>query len=152
MKSEGWARCCCTPWSCYAGFDHVVCSSTAAKLASGGDICDANMVCVFDKSVSRRTGRRYQDCLARSYSGRSDPSRLYPLTHFSVSGEEGKQEGGDCGSAVGGQGWQCKLSFRRSPIKMKWGDFPEVISAALGHTLCKEDSSCKIGGHRRSRR
>jgi len=91
MKSEGVGKMLLYTASgaSMPGFDHVFASQAAAKLASIGDICDADMVCVFDKRGLKTYKADDVKIVGKVFTQdeRDPKSRLYPLTLFRKSGE-----------------------------------------------------------------
>src|SRR5688500_11371495 len=91
MRSEGVGRMLLyTPnGSLMPGFDRVVFSKqVSTRLASVGDICDADIVCVFDKAgLKTFKANDVEKCLQDE---RDPNSRLYPLTLFRKNGEREK--------------------------------------------------------------
>ena len=69
----------------FPGFDQVVfAKNTTAKLAAVGELCDAGMVCVFDKDGLRTYAA--SDCKVEgkifTHDDRDKKTKLYPLTLF----------------------------------------------------------------------
>ena len=93
MQSEGVGKMLLyTPdGSQFPGFDNVVFAKAASeKLASVGDLCDAGMVCVFDKAGLRTFKETEINVQGKVFTqdARDSKTRLYPLTLFRKTSEK----------------------------------------------------------------
>lgn len=98
------------------GFDRVIFAKQAScKLASVGELCDANMVCVFNKNSLETYRADDVKIVGKPFTSdaRDPQSRLYPLTLHRKSGEK----------ASPSRALQVSVSCGGVP----WNQFPETI-------------------------
>jgi transposase InsO family protein len=115
------------------GFDRVVfAKNTAEKLASIGDLCDAGLVCVFD-----RDGLKTYNAMDVKISGnvftydeREKRSRLYPLTLYRKVAE--KDFSNVFAALSLSSEYEEKKSVGEEKYDMQWQDLPAIIEEADG--------------------
>jgi hypothetical protein len=112
------------------GFENVVfCKSVTEKLASVGELCDAGMVCVFDKHSLKtyREDRVEIKGVATTNDKRDPTTKLYPLTLLRKKGETVYNTTTNLATI-------CVQPARAQAVYVQpnWGELPESIDGGVG--------------------